>query len=267
VTPRPDLRGRLRSASELGQLALFGPRVIRWLILAGGLAAMAVAAALAAAVRLPFPAIAAAASAAFTVATLALFAARLSTDDVAIATWWIRLSRVEWSRFRRLNRGARPIRTRRSMRAYVRREAGRSEVAEYRALYRLFLGQDPTADLGAIPDEDPMSRFQRLRLEAAAAFEAGGFGDLGATRAAIASIDDGADRRLAGWQVALEDARQRLVTTGDWRSPLRDAAAREPAPGGRPTVVRVQLPIVASAGLLLFLASLAGRALLDLVVT
>ncbi len=85
--------------------------------------------------------------------------------------------------------------------------------------------------------------FEAARLAAIASSEAGDDGDLAPTRAALGRIGESADRRLASWQLTLERARQALVTTGSWREPLAEAAAREPAPGGRWPIVRVELPI------------------------
>ncbi len=245
MTPRPDLRGRLRSSSELGQLILVGSRLKRWGVLGVAFIILTVVIAVASAAGLPFLVAVLVAAAAFAVTGVGMFVGLLSDEDAAIARWWMRTARTEWARWQRLTGDGRRVRTARGMRRWLATAPDTPERAECRALYLLYLDDVPGArfQVGRVPTDDPMTRFEAARLGAMADFEAGGEGDLDPVRAAIGPIDESSDRRLAGWQLALEAARQALVITGDWRRPLLDAVGREPVPGGRWAIARVQLPI------------------------
>ncbi len=160
MTGRPDLRGRLRSRSELGQLVLLGPRPRRWsvvLVMVLTLVGTAVAAMF---IDLPFALAVFIAAVVTALVGTALAAGLLSTEDAAIARWWMRASRAEWARWRHLTGEGRRIRTRRGTRAWLRRAPDRPEVAECRADCLLVLGdlEAARAEIARIPTDDPMTR-------------------------------------------------------------------------------------------------------------
>ncbi len=88
-----------------------------------------------------------------------------------------------------------------------------------------------------------------------------GLATCGAARRAFGAIEDPAERAVAAWQLAVEDARQRYVLGGDWREPLALAAGSgDPRARGLrawlPTLVWGAAPILVAIYLLALVVEL-----------
>ena len=203
-----------------------GGRLRRWSITAVSLAVVALTVAVATLVGLPFALAMALALGVLLVVALWLVLATMPERDRPIAGAILLAGRRELSRFRRASGRRFPPRTSWGIRRWLQRVPETAANREVRATYLIDLGRyDEAAEvIERIELSGPVERFGRARLAAIIDFEQGGSGDLGRTRLAFGAIDDPAERAVAAWQLAVEDARQRYVTGGDWRTPLEVAA-------------------------------------------
>jgi hypothetical protein len=224
--PRPDLRGRLRATGALQAEVIVGLRLRRWTITAVSLAAVAVTVALATIVGLPFVLGMALALIVLLIVGLWLVLVTMPDRDRPIAGAVLMAGRRELSRFRRASGQRFPPRTGWGIHRWLGRVPETATNRLVRATYLIDLGRyDEAAEVvERIDPSGPVERFGRARLAAVIDFERGGPGDLAASRHAFGAIDDPAERGVAAWQLAVEDARQRYVLGGDWRAPLEVAA-------------------------------------------
>lgn len=263
--PHPELRGRLRAAGAISTEAIVGSRARRWAITVALLGLVALVAAGAALVGLPFAIGMALALVAGLVVGLWLVLATTPSRDRPIAGAFLMTGRRELSRFRVATGTRLPPRTAWGMRRWLRSRLETPADRTVRATYLICLGRydDAAAVIDRIDPGGPFERFGRERLAAIVDFERGGRGDLDATRQAFGAIHDPGDRSIAAWQLALEDARQRYVLGGDWRSPL-ELAAGSGDPRARtvrawlPTIVWAVAPALVAIYLLALVVELAA---------
>jgi hypothetical protein len=240
---RPDLRGRLRAAGSMTSEAILGSRLRRWSLSVATFAIVAVVAAAAALVGLPFAVGMALALAAAVVGGLWLALALTPAADRPVAGSYLIGGRRELARYRRATGRRLPPRTRWGMARWVRDSPDEPATRPIRATFLIGLGRydEAARTIEVIDPSGPVERFERARLWAIVDFERGGAGDLGPVRRAFGAIDDPVDRSVAAWQLAVEDARQRYVLGGDWRAPLALAAG---SGDQRARSVRAWLPTV-----------------------
>jgi hypothetical protein len=261
--PRPDLRGELRALGAIQADVLIGSRTRRWGLTLAALAIVGLTVAASAVAGLPFALGMALALIAALVGVLWLGLATTPARDRPLAGAFLLAGRRELSRFRGATGRRLPPRTRWAMSRWLRRVPESPPERPFRATYLVTLGRyaDAAATVDRMEPAGAFERFERERLRAVVDFELGGPGDLGPTRRAFGAIEDPAERTVAAWQLAVEDACQRYVLGGDWREPLALAAGSgDPRARGvrawLPTLVWGVAPIVVAIYLLALVVEL-----------
>lgn len=260
---RPDLRGRLRALGAIQADVLIGSRTRRSGLTLAAFAIVGLTVAASAVAGLPFALGMALALIVALVGGLWLGLATTPARDRPLAGAFLLAGRRELSRFRRATGRRLPPRTRWAMKRWLRGVPESPSDRPFRATYLMALGRydEAAATIDRMEPTGPFDRFERERLRAVVDFELGELGDLGPARRAFGAIEDPAERAVAAWQLAVEDARQRYVLGRDWREPLALAAGSgDPRARGLrawlPTLVWGAAPILVAIYLLALVVEL-----------